>query len=223
MSKRISAGAYEFFVAHQDGTTAHLSLPVWLRTTDFTFSVELPDHYAACPDLHVASVDGESIERLVARFEEASEIYSRWKLGSNARPMLMFLSTRGLTEAGKLTFGFDAQVCVGLREVFVVDSGAIRTVYQRDGDKMGRRVAIEGTLLPDTPEVREQGARLIASVKTAEGVLANLAQHEDKLAFFMSIGADLSVAEPAPEPAPAPVDEPTRFVQVVDHYEDDDL
>lgn len=190
-----------------DGMTETQEVEIILDSSTGKFHVALPDH--VCTLLTVnREIEADTLQGVVQQYESYCDAFSRRKLGTMPKPMLLIAQAGGVS----VEEGLDVSVGLGMREVLVdfFESGAVEAIYNRaPNDCIGARIpgatlaSWMFTLMEDTPEIRAKYSELAASIMRADDILMQMTSVHSPTTgmenYFLSISYDSNPGAPAAE------------------------
>lgn len=191
------------FHANEDGTTETKVIGVNYHTESDVFEIELPKHlaeYRTGPGNNtLRQLRDSTAAQVVAKYEDISETYSRWRLSLNGQRMLWVGTHAKVSEFAQSVFGIDSSVALGIKQVSRYTDkthGDSIVVIDDAGNPKGETMPValaNRILIPDTPENRTKVQSLVDSIATAAAIIEGARNAADPVAYIHSINDRWSV------------------------------
>lgn len=172
--------ARSLFTSHEDGTTSHEQIDVYLDPTKLNFVIEVPKFIADSPIEGVTDkLMGVAFGDVAAQYEKLSELYSRWKLMAKATPMLLI---------DVISIGDDpAHSCMlsfAVRECMVTQDGKHVSI---DGSPWIDVTGLTGTLIPNEAATRDKLYAMMESFNAATEIVRDISKAEDPVEYIRAL------------------------------------
>lgn len=197
------------FHANEDGTTETKVISVNYHTESDVFEIELPKHlaeYRTGPGNNtLLQLRDSTAAQVVAKYEDISETYSRWRLSLNGQRLLWVGTHAKVSDFAKSVFGIDSSVALGIKVVSRYTDkthGDAIVAIDDEGNPRGdvTPVALANPILiPDTPENRAKVQSLIDSIAAAAAVIEGARNAADPAAYIQAINDRWSVEPVRPD------------------------
>lgn len=197
------------FHANADGTTETKVIGVNYHTESDVFEIELPQHlaeYRTGPGNNtLLQLRDSTAAQAIAKYEDISENYSRWRLSLNGQRMLWVGTHAKVSEFAQSVFGIDASVALGIKVVSRYTDkthGDSIVVIDDEGNPRGDLTPValaNPILIPDTQENRAKVQSLIDSIATAAAVIEGARHVDDPAAYIQAINDRWSVEPVQPD------------------------
>ena len=191
------------FHANADGTTETKVIGVNYHTESDVFEIELPEHlaeYRTGPGNNtLRQLRDSTAAQVIAKYEDISETYSRWRLSLNGERMLWVGTHAKVSEFAQSVFGIDTSVALGIKQVSRFTDkthGDSIVVIDDEGNPRGDVTPVSlanPILIADTPENRAKVQSLIDSIATAAAVIDGARNAADPAAYIQAINDRWSV------------------------------
>ena len=197
------------FHANEDGTTETKVIGVNYHTESDVFEIELPKHLAeyrtGLGNNTLLQLRDSTAAQVVAKYEDISETYSRWRLSLNGQRLLWVGTHAKVSDFAKSVFGIDSSVALGIKVVSRYTDkthGDAIVAIDDEGNPRGdvTPVALANPILiPDTPENRAKVQSLIDSIAAAAAVIEGARNAADPAAYIQAINDRWSVEPVRPD------------------------
>lgn len=186
--------------ANEDGIVSAQEVAFTFDPTWATFTAEQPKHYTAIVSENDWCGSGPyfpSLDLAVAKYEELSDRYSKWRLRQRAEPNMLWIGRMSSSPSGFAVqyLGVNATLGIGMQRVgkFTDTESGELVLFNEDGTlalglvRNAEREKMPIIVVPDTPEIRAKVEAMVESIKTARALLDGIADAPDPVAYLLAM------------------------------------